>query len=72
MCDHHGRGSSVTDPHGQEGGGQHEAQHEGGWPGALEEQGEHTVVNIHCTKEDFIVTELLTLYPYVSYVGRLT
>ena len=33
--DHHGRGGGVADPHGEEGGGQHEPEHQVGWTRSL-------------------------------------
>ena len=34
--DHHGRGGGVADPHGEEGGGKHEPEHQVGWTRSLE------------------------------------
>ena len=33
--DHHGRGGGVADPHGEEGGGKHEPEHQVGWTRSL-------------------------------------
>ena len=34
--DHHGRGGGVADPHGEEGGGKHEPEHQVGWTCSVE------------------------------------